>query len=203
MKILYLTFYFEPDLCAGSFRNTSLAKALAEETGENDVIDVITTSPNRYETYRQKAPEFEDHNKMRIYRIDVPGHKSGFLDQVISFTFFFRRAKKLTRRREYDLIFASSSRLFTAYLGYCIARKKRKALYLDIRDIFVDTLEDVLKNSFIKSVFISLIKIIEKKVFNYASHINLISEGFSPYFQKFKCKSYSYYSNGIDDEFLT
>ena len=28
MKILFLTYYFEPDLCAGSFRNTSLFKEL-------------------------------------------------------------------------------------------------------------------------------------------------------------------------------
>jgi hypothetical protein len=63
-------------------------------------------------------------------------------------------------------------------------------------------MENVLKNPLIKSVVIPLIKIIEKKTFDYATHINLISEGFAPYFQKFKCKSYSYYSNGIDDEFL-
>jgi glycosyltransferase involved in cell wall biosynthesis len=35
-----------------------------------------------------------------------------------------------------------------------------------------------------------------------AAHINLISGGFLSYFRKFKCKSYSNFSNGIDDEFL-
>jgi uncharacterized protein YcgL (UPF0745 family) len=198
-----LTFYFEPDLCAGSFRNTTLAKSLAKELGENDIIDIITTPPNRYKTYKQEAPKFEDHGKMRIYRIDIPEHKSGFLDQIASFVSFFTETKKLTRNKKYDLVFASSSRLFTAYLGYKIAKKKKISLYLDVRDIFVDTMVDVLKNPFIKAILIPLIKIIERRTFNHASHINLISKGFYPYFQKFKCKSYSFYSNGIDDEFIS
>lgn len=201
-RILYLTFYFEPDLCAGSFRNTTLANSLAEELEENSCIDLITTFPNRYQTYKQDAPAFEDRGNLKIHRINVHEHKSGFLDQINSFWSFFKTARKLTKHKKYDVIFASSSRLFTAYLGYTIARKNKTPLYLDIRDIFVDTMENVLKNPIVKLGVIPFIKIIEKKTFNYASHINLISEGFSSYFQKFKCNSYSYYSNGIDDEFL-
>jgi hypothetical protein len=203
MKILYLTFYFEPDLCAGSFRNTTLAKALSEQLSDNDEIDVITTFPNRYKTYKIEAPFFEEKGNIRIHRVEIPAHKSGFLDQMFSFKAFYKGAKKIVKKKNYDLIFASSSRLFTAYLGYRIAHKMQKKLYLDIRDIFVDTMESVLKNPLIKSGIIPFIKIIEKKTFNYATHINLISKGFFPYFQKFKCKSYSYYSNGIDDEFLS
>ena len=53
MKVLFLTYYFEPDLCAGSFRNTSLLKALNCKLGESsDKIDVITTHPNRYDSYK-------------------------------------------------------------------------------------------------------------------------------------------------------
>ena len=47
-----------------------------------------------------------------------------------------------------------------------------------------------------------IIKLIENRTFNYAKHINLISGGFKEYFQKFKNSTFSYYSNGIDDEFL-
>ncbi|GHT67072.1 hypothetical protein AGMMS50239_29600 [Bacteroidia bacterium] len=201
-RILYLTFYFEPDLCAGSFRNSTLAKSLAEELEENSCIDLITTFPNRYQTYKQDAPAFEDRGNLKIHRINVHEHKSGFIDQINSFWSFFKTARKLTKHKKYDIVFASSSRLFTAYLGYTIARKNKTPLYLDIRDIFVDTMENVLKNPIVKLGIIPFIKIIEKKTFNYASHINLISEGFSSYFQKFKCRSYSYFSNGIDDTFL-
>jgi len=202
MRILYLTFYFEPDLCAGSFRNSTLAKSLSTELGNDDCIDIVTTFPNRYKTYKVTAPYYEEKENIRIHRVKVPKHKSGFLDQIFSFKAFYDGAKKITKGKEYDLIFASSSRLFTAYLGYKIAHKLQKPLYLDIRDIFVDTMEDVLKNPVIKLSTIPVIKQIEKKVFNYATHINLISGGFSYYFKKFKCTSFSNFSNGIDDEFL-
>jgi hypothetical protein len=202
MKILYLTFYFEPDLCAGSFRNTSLVRSLSKKLGNNDIIDVITTFPNRYRSYKKKVLSFEEKGNLKIYRIKVPWHKSGFIDQINSFKTYFFETQKLIKKNQYDLIFASSSRLFTAYLGYVIARKIKKPLYLDIRDIFVDTIGDVLKNPIVKAGIIPIIKTIERKTMDNATHINLISGGFLPYFKKFKCNSYSNFSNGIDSEFL-
>ena len=51
MKILYLTYYFRPDLCAGSFRNSSLFEALLKQVVKEDFVHVITTVPNRYGSY--------------------------------------------------------------------------------------------------------------------------------------------------------
>jgi glycosyltransferase involved in cell wall biosynthesis len=202
MKILYLTFYFEPDLCAGSFRNTSLVKSLSRALKDSDSIDVITTYPNRYESHKVEAPTFEERGNVQINRISVPKHKSGFLDQMNTFRSFFIGARNMVKKRDYDLVFASSSRLFTAYLGYTIAHKKNIPLYLDIRDIFLDTIEDILKKPLVKAVVLPLIKLIERRTFNAAAHINLVSGGFLSYFRKFKCIAYSEFSNGIDDEFL-
>jgi glycosyltransferase involved in cell wall biosynthesis len=162
----------------------------------------VTTQPNRYSSFKVEAKEREDIGNMSIHRIDLPSHKSGMIDQVRSFRKFFIEALKITKGKQYDLVFASSSRLFTAYLGYIIARRKRIPLYLDIRDIFVDTMNKVMKNKLIKSLLIHFLKLIEKRTFNYASHINLISAGFKPYFSKFKSPSYSYYTNGIDNIFI-
>jgi hypothetical protein len=200
-RILYLTFYFEPDLCAGSFRNSPLVKELSEQfEGE---IDVITTVPNRYKTFQVDAPGFEARgDKVKINRILIPVHKSGLIDQINSFKSYYNTANTLTKGKQYDLVFASSSRLFTAYLGYRIASKYKIPLYLDIRDIFTDTMQDVLKSIVIKSAVLPILKVTEKKVFNYASHINLISAGFKPYFDKYVNARYSCFSNGIDDEFL-
>jgi hypothetical protein len=202
MNILYLSFYFEPDLCAGSFRNSPLAKELSKQGGENCHIEVVTTQPNRYSSFKVEAKEREDVGNMSIHRIDLPSHKSGMMDQVRSFSKYFTEALKITKGKHYDLVFASSSRLFTAYLGYVIARRQRIPLYLDIRDIFVDTMNNVMKNKLIKSLLIPFLKLIEKRTFNYATHINLISAGFKPYFSEFKSPSYSYFTNGIDDIFI-
>jgi glycosyltransferase involved in cell wall biosynthesis len=47
-----------------------------------------------------------------------------------------------------------------------------------------------------------LLKLIEKKTFNYAKHINLISGGFKSYFSKFSNTEFTFYTNGIDEQFL-
>ena len=202
MKILYLSFYFEPDLCAGSFRNTPLAKELLKQCGNNCDIDVVTTQPNRYRTFKVEAKAREKIGNMSIHRIDLPSHKSGMLDQMHSFRRYFAKALQITKNEKYDLVFASSSRLFTAYLGFIIAKKQRAPLYLDIRDIFVDTMDDVLKSKLVKMTVLPFLKMIEKSTFSYASHINLISEGFKPYFKKYTSANYSFFTNGIDDVFL-
>ncbi|HVW99993.1 MAG TPA: glycosyltransferase family 4 protein [Candidatus Babeliaceae bacterium] len=200
--VLYLTFYFEPDLCAGSFRNTPLAKELAWELKGKAEVDVITTLPNRYSTYQIDALQYEETENLRIYRVGLPSHNSGFKDQILSFRSFYFQVLKIVRERKYDLVFASSSRLFTAYLGYRIAVDKRIPLYLDIRDIFRDTMKDVLQNKIIKAGILPVLRRVEYKVFNYAAHINLISAGFSPYFSSYPKPKYSFFPNGIDAEFL-
>ena len=202
-RIVYLTFYYEPDLCAGSFRNTPLAIELAKQACAKDIIvDVYTTLPNRYSTFEQSAIEFEEFGNLRIHRIALPPHKSGILDQVFSFRRFYAEVIKLNKNKSADLVFASSSRLFTAYLGFAIAKKSNSPLYLDIRDIFVDTMNDVFKSKILKLGVLPLLKLIEKKTFNYAKHINLISIGFKSYFSKFSKTEFTYFTNGIDEEFL-
>ncbi len=201
-KILYLTFYFEPDLCAGSFRNSPLVKELAKQVDGKAEIDVVTTLPNRYSTFAAEAPEYENRENYTIYRISIPKHQSGMQDQIKSFRRYFSETRRLISGKKYDLVVASSSRLFTAYLGYTIAKKQRIPLYLDIRDIFTDTMKDVLKNGAVKLAVLPLLNEIERRVFNYATHINLISGGFRSYFNKYTKPTYSEFPNGIDSEFL-
>ena len=202
-RIVYLTFYFKPDLCAGSFRNSSLAIELSRQANlKNAFIDLYTTSPNRYNTFKAEALEYEELDNLRIHRIKLPTHKSGMIDQVLSFSKFYWEVRKMNRAKKADIVFASSSRLFTAFLGYKIAKQSKATLFLDIRDIFVDTMSDILKPSVFKPIIMSFLKIIEYKTFNYANHINLISEGFKEYFSKFKNKSFSFFANGIDEEFF-
>ncbi len=203
MKILHLTFYFEPDLCAGSFRNTPLFKELKSQIGNDDFVHVVTTQPNRYSTYKTKAEVVESGKNYKIDRIKIPTHKSGLFDQAISFCVFFYNVIKLVRKEKYDIVLASSSRLFTAFLGRLIAKKNNAYLYLDIRDIFVDTLSDIFsKKRIIQIPAVALLKLVESYTFANANHINLVSGGFKAYFSKYTKPSFSFYTNGIDEEFL-
>ena len=203
MRILFLSFYFEPDLCAGSFRNTALFHELRRQLPKDSFIYVLTTLPNRYKSFKTSALPEEKGNNYVIRRIRVPEHKGGMADQAKSFSTFYRESMRLVKNKHFDLVYASSSRLFTAFLGRRIAQKKKCPLYLDIRDIFVDTMKDVLKRKpYLQKPVIAVAKIVERYTFSHATHINLVSEGFKEYFKKYKIPSYSYFTNGIDDVFL-
>ena len=202
MRVLFLSFYFEPDLCAGSFRNTALLNELMAQVAPGSNIDVITTLPSRYSTFTVDAASQESRDCATIYRIPLPVHKSGMVDQSKAFIHFAKEAIRIGLAGEYDFVYASSSRLMTASLGAYLSRKLKVPLYLDIRDIFVDTIKDVLPRKLawaMKPIF----SLIEKWTFSHAAKINLVSGGFRGYFeQRYPGTHLSFYTNGIDDEFL-
>lgn len=199
MKLLILSFYYAPDLCAGSFR----CKALVDSLRRYDIdIEVITTLPNRYAEFNAEAPKFESEGNVTIHRIALPEHESGMADQARAFTAYYRAAKRIVSGRHYDAIFATSSRLFSAFLGAQISRSIGAPLYLDIRDIFVDTLNDVLPKKLTVAA-LPVLNRIERYTFNQAKRINLVSRGFADYFEKrYPDIEYRWFTNGIDQEFI-
>jgi glycosyltransferase involved in cell wall biosynthesis len=212
MTILYLTFYFEPDLCAGSFRNTPVVAELARQLGTDGTVHVVTTHPNRYQSFLKTAPDYEQRGTVLIDRVRVPAHASGLIDQIRSFITYYRAAHRITRHQSYDLVVASSSRLFTAFLGAQLARRKGAGLFLDIRDLFRETILEMLGKGrglpalagrLLQPALMPVLWAVEQYTFGYATHINLVSERFRTYFGRFSQATYSFFTNGIDDVFLT
>ena len=206
VKILVLSFYYEPDLSAGSFRTTALVKALANEiangTDESSQIDVLSTLPNRYKSFTTDVPALEIGPKVSVHRFAIPRHSSGMIDQSKSFGHYALQVLRTVKNREYDLVFATSSRLMTATLGALIAWRKGIRLYLDIRDIFADTLKDVLPGP-IAPLFQLIFSRLERWTIERAQHVNLVSPGFADYFHsKYPGQSFSFFTNGIDESFL-
>lgn len=201
MKILVLTFYFRPDLSACSFRTQALTRALREVAPEESRIDVLTTAPNRYHSFAAEAPETEIDGPVTVHRIALPAHRSGLVDQSAAFLAFARGVMRATREQRYDVVFATSSRLMTAVLGAAVARRAGARLYLDIRDIFVDTMQDVLPRHSswaIGPVFGAL----ERWAVRRADRTNLVSAGFADYFRRrYPDRRFSFFTNGVDDEF--
>lgn len=202
MRILILSFYYEPDLSAGSFRATALVNALLSQLPTGAHIELITTLPNRYSSFTSEAPEFETYPRLTVNRIGLAAHKSGMIDQSKAFWGFAKGVLRLSKGKEYDLVFATSSRLMTAALGAYVSKQMVKPLYLDIRDIFVDTIKDVLPKKlswFLGQAFSPL----EKWTIRSASKVNLVSAGFLPYFNaRYPRKKFVLFTNGIDDEFI-
>lgn len=202
MRLLLLSFYFAPDLSAGSFRATALVKALRQQLPPDAHIDVLTTMPNRYQSFSKTAAVVESEPGLEIRRIALPAHSSDMRGQARAFLTFASEALKITKQRDYDLVFATSSRLMTAALGAWIARSKRRPLYLDIRDLFVETISEVLSRP-VALALKFMLSPLEAWTMRSASRINVVSEGFSGYFRAhYPNVPLAVFTNGIDDEFL-
>jgi glycosyltransferase involved in cell wall biosynthesis len=202
MRILILTFYYEPDLSAGSFRATALVRALRERAPPQTRIDVLTTLPNRYGSFKANAAETAEVDGVEIERIRLPDHRSDIRGQSKAFLRFAQEALRRAGRRKYDLVFATSSRLMTAVLGAHIAQRQEARLYLDIRDIFADTMANLLSAPLAWPIE-KLAAFLERRAINRATRVNLVSPGFYEYFhERYPSRSFSLFTNGIDEEFL-
>ena len=199
MKLLVLSFNYQPDLCAGSFRSTALVKYLRQEPDEDDQIEVITTMPNRYGSLKNPALDYEEENKVIIRRIPVIDHNNNQILQIFAFIIYAYKALQLVNNQRYDCIYASSARLATAWLGARISNQKQIPLFLDIRDIFTENIRDT--NRFAKLFLLPILKRVEKYTIQSAVHINFVSEGFRNTFDYFKGET-TFFTNGIDDIFL-
>lgn len=90
----------------------------------------------------------------------------------------------------------------TAALGAWVARKVRARLVLDIRDIFVETMNDLVQSR-IAGMALKIFDLLERWTMNRADKISVVSAGFIPYFEgRYKDPPLEVFTNGIDEIFL-
>lgn len=199
MRVLLLSYYFTPDLGAGSFRAKALADALVAIPGVK--LDVITTEPNRYHSHKPDTDALDGEN-YSVCRVVLPEATSGLIGQIRGFARFALGAKGIAPDTQYDVVVATSSRLMTACLGAWLARQYRAPLYLDIRDIFVETIDDVFPSWWLAPAR-WIFERLERWPLKAASRTNLVSEGFLPYFRdRYGDQDYRFFTNGVDEEFI-
>lgn len=202
MRLLILSFYYPPDLSAGSFRCEALVNALKNSMPEGLQVDIVTTRPNRYQSLIIDAPDYEKQGSFTIRRIPMPSHQSGMADQSLAFLSFARGALSAIKGRKYDAVFGTSSRLMTAVLAAKAARNSGAPLYLDIRDLFVDTMGDVLGTSPLRFL-LPAFGMLERQTFSQAERINIVSPGFAgDVRQAAPNTELRDFTNGIDTAFL-
>ncbi|MDQ3140788.1 MAG: glycosyltransferase family 4 protein [Bacteroidota bacterium] len=202
-KILYLSYHYEPDLSAGSFRNAALAKQMAESNPETIEIDVYCTKPNRYDTLRIESKDQESFDNLNIFRISVGLHGGGFIKQIWAFLQYYFGVFKAIKNKEYQLIFASSSKLFTAFLSYRISKKINVPYYLDVRDLFAENLKELIPIPVINILVSKFCKyVFEIPTFKNAIHLNVNSAAFLDYLTRYSEQNHSFFPNGIDSFFL-
>lgn len=202
MRLLILSNYFTPDLSAGSFRMQALVDSLQTWSQKGLEVDLVTTQPNRYASHSVDAPGYEDRGWLRVHRIKLPAHKGGMIDQSSAYLRYILGVRRVVRGRRWDLVFATSSRLMTARLGAHVAQKMNAPLYLDIRDLFTDNMQELLSGGPLK-LLQPIFRRAEKKAFRSASCINVVSEGFVKHVNAIAPDvPVRVFTNGIDGIFL-
>ena len=200
VRVLLLTYYFPPDLSAGSFRAEALANALIGSDTRVE-LDVVTTTPNRYASHRPDV-DVLNWEGLSIRRVVLPETAPGLMGHARSFFTFAKGGRSVVPGKQYDVVVATSSRLMTACLGAWLARQYRAPLYLDIRDIFVETIDDVFPSWWLAPAR-WLFDRLERWPMKAASRTNLVSEGFLPYFRdRYGDQDYRFFTNGVDEEFM-
>ena len=126
MKIVFFTFYFPPDLSAGSFRSIAFSQSLKERIEPGDKIDIITSHPNRYKAHLIEAQDVEFDEMITIHRINVPSHNGSMFSQGYAFLIFAISAFNLCRKIKPDFLIGTSSRLMTAALTWISASYLKK-----------------------------------------------------------------------------
>lgn len=202
MRILILSFFYPPDIGPGALRAKSIVDALINEGHTDLKIDVLTTMPNRYHSLDIPALQNEVSNKISINRFSLPRHKNRILDQSRAFFLFSLYVQKFIFKKKWDIVVATSGRLMTASLATWVAKQMGAKLYLDIRDLFTDTMNNILKRNPLR-IIMPIFSLLEKWCFRSADKLNIVSEGFLNYVEEVAPNlSTSIYTNGVDELFL-
>lgn len=205
MKLVFISFFYPPDLCAGSFRASALVSSLEKKLADSDELHIITTIPNRYGSHQVTAPAKEVHGKVTIYRLNIPPH-SGTKSQVRSFIVYFFKTVKLCSSLKPDFLINTNGRMMSGLLTSLLSVIYRCGYYIDIRDIFSETISDIYteKNKTLASMFKWLFSGIEKFVLGRAKGVNVVSKAFTEYYENLgiDTKHWDSFPNGIDKEFL-
>jgi len=206
LKLVFFTFYYPPDLCAGSFRAVALVEAYQKKLKPGDELHVVTTHPNRYAEHRVEAKDREQSGAVTIHRIQVPLHQSSMVGQSRSFYVFAMSAFKHCKQIQPDFIIGTTGRLMTGVLTSSAAKWFSVPYFIDLRDIFSETISDLFsrKNRLLGVVTKRVFSWLERRVFCSATGVNVVSKGFPDYFDQrgIDTKQWTFYPNGVDREFI-
>ncbi|MDI9408350.1 MAG: glycosyltransferase family 4 protein [Candidatus Pacebacteria bacterium] len=213
MNLLILSYYYPPDLSAGSFRCQALVAALIQKMPSGSTITVLTTEPNRYTSHRAAASERESATTERgvtveIIRFKLPPHHSRALHQALGFLAYGRQVvgwlkQQKNRGKNHDKVFATSSRLQTAFLGALVARLYRLPLVLELRDLFVENLHSLFAPP-LRFFLLPIFKMMEAWTLRQASLLSVVTPAFADHYRRMRPNlPIIVIENGVDSKFLT
>ena len=141
MRVLLISQYFFPEVGATQTRMMEFARALTDAGHE---VDVLTEFPNHPagvipDSYKGRWIEFDRSLPFRVVRVWVAAsRRKTFRTRLQFYGSFVGMAIAASVRlpRRYDVVAATSPPLPVALAGSIIARLKRAAFVMDVRDLW-------------------------------------------------------------------
>lgn len=209
MKILYISQYFHPEVCAPTNRALANVKYLADKKHD---VTVLTEMPNHpkgiiFDEYKHKVFIKEKMNNFNVVRIWVfTSIKKSFITRMLFYLSFMLNGilYLLFDWKNYDAVYISSPPLFVSGIGLLISKlyTKTKILF-EVRDLWPDSAIDLgeLNN---KSA-IKLAENLEKAIYNKSKAIIVISEYMRTRLSEkgIDQAKIKLIHNGTDEEFIT
>lgn len=138
MKILYLSYYFRPDITAAAFRSSDFVDFLTQENIENRII---TTYPHKSDEVIGEEESFL-HPIKRVRLKRMKG--KGFMSYILHYMSFVPKAFYAALQWRWKgwkptVIYISSPPIFIGLVGVMLKWTFRCHMVLEIRDIWPDS----------------------------------------------------------------
>lgn len=178
MKILLITPHFVPEIGSSAHIYYDLARGFARSGHE---VDVITSCPRRFNMAAsdqdREFPLDETTEGVHIHRCQHPATRDNVvvrgLEHFYLPLYYFRRFRQL--KKKFDICLMHIPPLPLYYLARAIKRYDGTPLVLNIQDFHPQELTDmgILRNP----VMIKVLKYIERRSYESADYITVLSEG--------------------------
>ena len=181
MRILLVTHYFPPEIGAPQARLSELARAWADA---GDEVTVLTGMPNHPTgvippAYRRRAlvrEHVDGYDVVRTWLYATPNE--GFLKKTAGHLTFMVSSVVLGERPAgaADVVVVSSPTFFSIFGAWAIARLKRAALVIDVRDLWPAIFVEL--GVLTDRRLIWLLERLELWAYGQAAEVVVVSEGF-------------------------
>lgn len=204
MRILFLTDNFPPEVNAPANRTYEHCK---EWVSVGVDITVITCVPNFpigkvYKGYRNRLYQKEQIDGIKVIRVwSYISANEGFFKRVLDYISYAFMAFWVGLFVKTDLIIATSPQFFTAVSGAILAFCKRKKWIMEVRDLWPESIIAV--GAMKRNLFIRFFEWLEKKLYQYADHIVVVTDTFKEKISQrgIKSEKISVFKNGANLNF--
>ncbi|WP_323702795.1 glycosyltransferase family 4 protein [Mammaliicoccus sp. Dog046] len=188
-KLLMISQNFYPELGSAANRMKMMFKAFKSIGADPTILTTEPTYPNR--NLFEDDAYFTDETlnkleKKKIIRMKMHGNKQNsnlfmrliyYIEQYIRLRVFIKM-----HDADYDIVYVSSPNIFLAWATLFFKKAKHPIYVLEIRDLWPDSVHG-LKHVNI-SLFMPVLKYLEKKMYNSADKIVINNEAFRSHIQK-------------------